>query len=752
MIDLTTDLSDLLQQVQRPGSFYATGRVDIHTPRLEVTGVGTIALPLLPMQAEQLLEMAEPAPYGRGSETLVDREVRRTWQVDAGKVQIGGRRWEQDLAQILRLAARGLGVEGTVRAELYKLLVYDQGSFFVTHRDTEKAPGMFATLVIVLPCDYQGGELLIRHQEEEARIELRPRDPAEVSFAAFYADCRHEVLPVTAGHRLTLTYNLIRTGGGPIPQAPDYAPQQAQVTDLLRKWPATLGEADGGPVKLVYPLEHAYTQAELDFSTLKGADAAVAAVVVAASEAADCDCHLALLTIEESGWAEYAGGWDENEYEIGEVTDYRWTLEHWCRPDGGKPTMSALPFEEKEVSPPEALDDLEDTETEFSEATGNEGVSFERFYQRAALVLWPRTARALVVTGGGLEISVPFFIDLVRRWEEGGRDPKDGLRQEALELAEQIRRAWPTQAWARKQASDDGHSRTLLGGLARLGDLAQRIVFIADQGLDGAYGPMDNPALAELFGQLPPERSAGLLAALISGNGPRLPAACAQLLRLCTELTGIDPDTLRSAAAALRSVLPDGASRTDEQGGYSARSQRKPNPELVVDSLIALERIDSGLALQALELFLSLPKLYPLDELLLPAALILHETAIKPEPATFAHLRRAVLTHLERRITEPLEPPTDWTRPAEVTCTCNRCSELNRFLATPDMPRWGLKAAAPERGHVEEMVRQHRCDLDLRTEKRGRPYTLMCIKNQASYQRRVEQRQRDLEQRKRLGG
>ena len=33
-------------------------------------------------------------------------------------------------------------------ADLYKLLVYDPGSFFVNHRDTEKAAGMFATLII----------------------------------------------------------------------------------------------------------------------------------------------------------------------------------------------------------------------------------------------------------------------------------------------------------------------------------------------------------------------------------------------------------------------------------------------------------------------------------------------------------------------------------------------------------------------------------------------------------------------------
>ena len=33
------------------------------------------------------------------------------------------------------------------------------------------------------------------------------------------ADCEHEIRPVTAGHRLCLTYNLVFTGAGPPPPA-----------------------------------------------------------------------------------------------------------------------------------------------------------------------------------------------------------------------------------------------------------------------------------------------------------------------------------------------------------------------------------------------------------------------------------------------------------------------------------------------------------------------------------------------------
>jgi hypothetical protein len=52
---------------------------------------------------------------------------------------------------------------GTVKAIPYKLLLYEAGDFFLPHRDTEKEPGMFATLVLQLPSTYTGGALVVRH-------------------------------------------------------------------------------------------------------------------------------------------------------------------------------------------------------------------------------------------------------------------------------------------------------------------------------------------------------------------------------------------------------------------------------------------------------------------------------------------------------------------------------------------------------------------------------------------------------------
>ena len=76
---------------------------------------------------------------------------------------------------------------------------------------------------------------------------------------------------------------------------------------------------------------------------------------------------------------------------------------------------------------------------------------------------------------------------------------------------------------------------------------------------------------------------------------------------------------------------------------------------------------------------------------------------------------------------------------------CDDCRDLGAFLTDPGQRQWRLKAIQHRRTHVEDSVRIAVCDADLTTEKRGSPHTLIAIKNQASYERRVKQRRQDLD-------
>ena len=85
-------------------------------------------------------------------------------------------------------------------------------------------------------------------------------------------------------------------------------------------------------------------------------------------------------------------------------------------------------------------------------------------------------------------------------------------------------------------------------------------------------------------------------------------------------------------------------------------------------------------------------------------------------------------------------------------CQCRHCAELSRFLADPERKAWAFKAAEADRSHAEQTIQRAHCDVDLTTDRRGRPYTLVCTKNQASYDRRAKQRRKDLEDVIHLGG
>ena len=233
--------------------------------------------------------LATRAPYGRGEETLLDESVRKVWQLPPEKVRLGGKSWAASFENILKQVSAGLGCEGmAVSAELYKLLVYDTGGFFLAHRDTEKAGGMFGTLVVVLPSAHRGGELVVRHAGREVTVDMSRAETSEVSFAAFYADCEHEVRPITEGNRVCLVYNLIHEraarGKRESLRAPDYEAQIAATAELLEK---NLS-ASGAPAKIAWLLEHQYSPDGLSFAGLKSADAARVKVLAQAAERAGC--------------------------------------------------------------------------------------------------------------------------------------------------------------------------------------------------------------------------------------------------------------------------------------------------------------------------------------------------------------------------------------------------------------------------------------------------------------------------------
>ena len=74
--------------------------------------------------------------------------------------------------------------------------------------------------MIVFPTPHEGGALRIRHRGQgwifDSGQELAAKGQLSIGYAAFFSEIEHEVVPVTSGHRVTLTYNLYFDDDGPI--------------------------------------------------------------------------------------------------------------------------------------------------------------------------------------------------------------------------------------------------------------------------------------------------------------------------------------------------------------------------------------------------------------------------------------------------------------------------------------------------------------------------------------------------------
>ncbi|KNE71836.1 hypothetical protein AMAG_16268 [Allomyces macrogynus ATCC 38327] len=201
-------------------SYSFGGRADalLAAPGLMIDGIGPIALPVVDAaQADKIKAVATEAPFGRDMDTLVDPAVRKSWQIEPSKVHLTHPHWTKGIDMLKTEIATKLGCEGMqFEMPLYKFLLYEPGSHFVKHRDTEKHDRMFATVVLQLPSVHEGGELVVYRDTSSDAAESITHDfgraegmaPFAVHYAVHYADAEHELKPVTSGYRLALVYSL----------------------------------------------------------------------------------------------------------------------------------------------------------------------------------------------------------------------------------------------------------------------------------------------------------------------------------------------------------------------------------------------------------------------------------------------------------------------------------------------------------------------------------------------------------------
>jgi len=776
-------LEDLLSGVQRPGDFFVSGNLEAPMPKVEVEGAGVLSFPVPAAQIKEIIQQAIRAPYGRGEETILDTSVRNVWQLTPATVRLGGKSWEHSFQQILSTVAGGLGCAGVnVSAELYKLLVYDKGGFFKEHRDTEKSDGMFATLVIVLPSAHRGGELVIRHAGRETTVDLSGGEVSELAFAAFYADCEHEVRPITQGSRVCLVYNLIqgqsRKKDKPL-TAPLYDSEVAAAAALLDE----ALTSPSAPLKIAWLLEHHYSPAGLSFSGLKNVDAARAKVLAQAALRAGCAAHLGIVHIEEYGsaelnydpdydrrsrWRQYDDDNDEVEdgqedassedFDVIEVDDWNHFVDEWVDLKNRRVEFGPIPLEPGELVPDEALDGEEPDAQRFMEATGNEGASFERSYHRAALVVWHRNRYAEVLLRAGVGAAIPYLKERVHACETAPASAES--RKETVALANLILDHWATTPLLLHRRDPQKPRRAeMLELLSRLGEAPFVERFISDI-VTKEYDGSENLALITVAPLVGEAKAGDLFSGLVTANMRKFHGSCIEFLTglvkflqepVVKPAAKWDTAVRQVAAAVVAGLAEVGKPWRSPRAAYwpeDEAEKTEPDKYLTIANLFdALGELTAAeLCRKAVATIGSTPAAFDPVSVVVPALSLLsqrHGERVNAD-ASFLHLWQYAAEFLLARSEHPPEPPRDWRQDLTLSCRCADCRELQSFARNPAEQAHRFRVRKDRRQHLHETIKQHSLDMTHVTERKGSPQTLVCTKTRGAYQRRCAQYRADL--------
>ncbi|KAF5359065.1 hypothetical protein D9758_004795 [Tetrapyrgos nigripes] len=358
-------------------------------PVLTIDGIGRIGLPLTDRDAQLIMdsENSRQAPFGHNQETVVDTKVRDTFEIDASKVHFKNPQFETWLKeQVLRKVTTELGTEAqvTTSVELYKLLLYKTGSHFAKHQDTQKQAGMYGSLIILLPSEYTGGELILTHSDTSKIFDFSNDSLFSCVAMAWYTDVFHEVKPVTSGYRLALSFNLVRSSNPsvPLPRLPDLTRGIEAFRKVLNDWKENQHRLWD---TAAYILDHQYSESELreGVKGLKGQDAQLLAHVREVAEDTGFVLALGNLDLHESGAPDDAGyGWNKRG---------RYAFDSEDDDDDDDEEVGMLEVYESELNgalvPDDYFEDKEPDDKEYEGYMGNEGGQLDQYYYATALVI-----------------------------------------------------------------------------------------------------------------------------------------------------------------------------------------------------------------------------------------------------------------------------------------------------------------------------------------------------------------------------
>jgi hypothetical protein len=279
MADSIKEVIASIEAFEKKSDFYTEFDISVDKFPVRVNKIGKLDFPLKEEVIRQLISKANPAAFGWKDKTLVDKDVRKSWKIPAPTVAIGKREWKKNMPKFLNKVKKSLGLPEhfSLTAEINDMIIYEKNDFFKPHRDTEKSDGMIGTLLVVLPTKHKGGEVWVEHKGKRKIFSVSPRITKKYACAAFYADCIHEVKPLEEGYRVVLTFNLILEKFTGEKANLFESDKDVRFSNTIKSYfdNTDIGYRKNSARKLVYLLDHEYTENGMSWSHLKSHDRAM---------------------------------------------------------------------------------------------------------------------------------------------------------------------------------------------------------------------------------------------------------------------------------------------------------------------------------------------------------------------------------------------------------------------------------------------------------------------------------------------
>lgn len=748
MSEPKAELLQFLKNIKGIGSFAASGIKKYQYPGLMVEGLGEVVFPMNAIQARAVIKIAEAAPFGKGSQTVMDREVRDGWQIDASLLSFQEPKWDAYLKKIVQKATAEMGLKDQkVTASLYKLLIYEEGGFFKTHKDSEKEPGMFGTLVIGLPSSYTGGELRVRFEDQETTFAFAEASTkGKIPYAAFYSDCDHELLPVTSGYRVALVYNLLQETGMETKTTPSSQPHLTKLMDIL---PRVVSNIQDKPLAIL--LGHQYTATNFSRSKLKLDDKPRADLLLKTAEKVGYLARLALVTHYQLGELEGADyyyndysyrsrrGYDRYEEpesgEMGDVMEEYTEVKHWLEND--LPTLGTVYLNEENMVTDLEIGTGKPSEKEEEGYTGNAGMTMEYWYHYGAVVLWPKSSHLALLEKTNTKVK----LDWLRYYLDNG-DNREGLPSsqhvpallttldpEKMEgyfsdhdysvIAQALAQPYCLPLWA--SSAPDLLTATFKGinteSWIQLAESVQPAMLVPSF-----------KKVAKSGDYLKLNHYLDILLSFIETKQPELESFVLQQLE----------DLAQTYQRAQVNKL-----KKEEYDYYNDVPARIEIAKAIVQKILLLSHLKEEETDWLYELLDALVSPGPRKYInkVLVATVLADEC---PPGRLSAWLRQACIGDLQDRTAVLPQPPEDWKREVPSTNSHRKEWEMLRpFLESPTTQVFDYPQNEAGRDHLTRIIKSQKIDVRMETIRKGRPYTLRITKTQTTYETELKNYKED---------